>query len=280
MIASHTTYHCRIIMTDRSYYTEANREAWNEAASCHRAQNQPDLLAAVQQPDFNALNPELVVALETIGVAGKSAIQLCCNNAKDLLSVKRMGAGRCVGLDASAPFVEQGRELIEVAGLQDSMALIVGDLYGTGDDLNGQFDIVLVTVGVLSWLPDLPAFYDVVARLLRPGGHFVIEDMHPVLMMYEPGQDGAPSELLYSYFKDDPWVDTNGLDYFSHKDYDAKPAYSFQHKLDDILMGGINAGLQLRQFQEIGRDISNFCQDLQHREAVPPLGFVMVMEKA
>ncbi len=264
---------------DRKYYTDANRESWDEAADRHRAANQARLLQDVRNTDYNALDHFLIEALAVPGVAGKSVVQLCCNNAKDLLSVMRMGAARGVGVDASTAFIAQGEELVAAADLQDRMELIVSDVYELPDRLTGQFDIVLITVGVFGWMPDLPLFYRVIERLLKPGGYFVIEDMHPVLMMYEPGKNGAPSTLQWSYFKQDPWRDTEGLDYFEHKDYEGKPAYSFMFKLDDILMGGLGVGLALRHFKEIDVDISHFCQDLEHVDSKPPLGFTMVMEK-
>lgn len=264
---------------DRKYYTDANRETWEEVADRHRASNHARLLQEVRQADYNALDDYLTDALAIPGMAGKNVIQLCCNNAKDLISVLRMGAARGVGIDASPAFIAQAEELVAAAGLQDRMELIVSDVYELPESLKGQFDVVLITVGVFGWMPDLPLFYRVIESLLKPGGHFVIEDMHPVLLMYEPGKDGAASTLQWSYFKQEPWRDTEGLDYFEHEDYEGKPAYSFMYRLDDILMGGLGVGLALRHFKEIDVDISHFCQDLEHAEAKPPLGFAMVMEK-
>lgn len=264
---------------DRKFYTDANRETWEEVADRHRAANQARLMQDVRNERYSALDPVLIEALAIPGIADKQVIQLCSNNAKDLISVMRMGAARGVGVDASPAFIAQAEELIAAAGLQNRMELIVSDVYELPERLMGQFDIVLITVGVFGWMPDLPLFYRVIESLLKPGGHFVIEDMHPVLLMYEPGKDGAPSSLQWSYFKQEPWRDTEGLDYFEHEDYEGKPAYSFMHKLEDILMGGLGVGLALRHFREIDFDISHFCQDLEQIEAKPPLGFAMVMEK-
>ena len=43
-----------------------------------------------------------------------------------------------------------------------------------------------------------------------------------------------------SYFSDEPYVETSGLDYYEGEKYDAKPAYSFQHTLSQIMMAAIN----------------------------------------
>ena len=84
-----------------------------------------------------------------------------------------------------------------------------------------------------------------------PGGHLFIEEMHPALIMYEPGENGAPSYLANSYFREEPWVETSGLDYYSGTTYDAQPTYAFPHTLAKIIMAGIGAGLTLRHFGEL-----------------------------
>jgi len=264
---------------DRSFYTDANRDAWNETAPRHARANQERLLSDFAQPGHVDLGDHLIRALQTVGVSGKSVVQLCCNNGKDLLSVKNMGAGSCVGVDGSAPFIEQACEIARVAGHTDTVRFIASDIYALPDEFDGRFDITLVTIGVLSWLPDLKGFFDRACNTIKPGGHLVIEEMHPVLFMYEPGTDGQPSELTYSYFNKEPFVEQDGLDYYTGETYDSKPMYSFQHKLDDIIMTGIACGLNLRHFEELPYDISLFCADLENAVAKPPLGFTMVWEK-
>ena len=265
-------------MKNRKFYTDANHASWEEAAPRHRSVNQEELLNAVRAPDFNALHKEFTETLDLIDIKNKNIAQICCNNAKDLLSVIKLGARSGVGVDASAGFIDQGNEIINAAGHQDDIKLIVSDVYDLPKELEGQFDIVMTTVGVMSWMPDLPAFFQIIKSLLKPGGHYVVEEMHPVLLMYEADDKGV-SRPLYSYFKDDPWKETGGLDYFKHVEYESKPSYSFQHKMDDILMAGINLGMRLKHIREIDHDISNFCMDLQHQEAKPPLGINLIFEK-
>lgn len=263
----------------RSYYTDANREAWNEAAPRHARHNQARLLEAFAQPGHVSLGGHVHRALDVAGVAGKSVVQLCCNNGQDLLSVKNLGAGTCLGIDAAEAFIEQARELAAAAGHTDSVRFLASDIYALPGDLNESFDIGLITIGVLNWMPDLEGFFAQAARVIKPGGHLVIEDMHPVLFMYEEGEGGAPPYLAYSYFRTEPFEELNGLDYYGGERYAGKPNYSFWHRLDKIIMAGIGNGLELRHFEEVAKDISFFCSELEHAEANPPLGFAMVWEK-
>lgn len=263
---------------ERRRYTAANREAWNEAAPRHAKANQAALLENFARPGFISLEEHCVARLEEIGVAGKSVAQVCCNNGRDLLSVRNMGAGRCVGFDASEPFLEQARELARAAG-HDDIEFIAGDVYDIPARHADIYELVMTTIGVVGWMPDLPAFFRVLAGLIEPGGHLFMEEMHPVLLMYEQGRDGAPSYLAHSYFKSDPHVETTGLDYFTGGTYESKPSYAFSHPLSEIVTSAIDAGLTLRHFAELDYDISLFCADLEHAAARPPLGMTLVWQK-
>ena len=106
-----------------------------------------------------------------------------------------------------------------------------------------------------------------------------MQEMHPVLFMYEADADGGASSVQFSYFNQQVWEETEGLDYYGGEAYDSKPNYNFMHRLDQVLMAGIDNGLQLNSYRELDYDISHFCSDLEHSPLKPPLGFVMVMEK-
>jgi hypothetical protein len=95
--------------------------------------------------------------------------------------------------------------------------------------------------------------------------------------MYDENPEDGPSSIQTSYFGKDIWEETTGLDYYGHEVYDSKPNYSFMHRLDEILMAGIESNLKLEHFVELDYDISNFCSDLEKSPLRPPLGFVMVM---
>jgi ubiquinone/menaquinone biosynthesis C-methylase UbiE len=268
----------RFTSSERRVFTDANREAWEEAAPVHAKSNQARLLKAFSQPGYNTLDRHCLDRLNEIGVEGKSIAHVCCNNGRELLSLKNMGAGKCVGFDASVAFIEQARELADVSGHTD-VNFVVTDVYDIAKAHAGPFDIVIITIGVFGWMPDLTGFLKVLARLTRAGGHLFIEETHPVLMMYEEGEGGAPAYLKYSYFKQEPWVETSGLDYYQGIKRPSKPNYSFQHTLADIVMAAIGVGFSLEHFAEFGYDISGFCADLEHAQAKPPMGMTMTWKK-
>jgi SAM-dependent methyltransferase len=261
----------------RKAYTDANRLAWDEVASRHATHNNPALFEAVKDPAFVSLEGDILHTLQRVGVAGKDIMQLGCNNGRETLSLRNLGAARCVGVDASAEFLAHGREMIRLAGAEDQVEFVEADIYDLPKEFHAAFDMVLVTIGVISWMPELKPFFEVVRSLLKPGGQLVMEEMHPVLFMYDEDAETGVSSVKNSYFSAEVWEETSGLDYYSHETYQSAPNYSFMHRLDEILMAGIESNLKLERFQELDYDISNFCSDLEHSPVRPPLGFVMVM---
>lgn len=264
----------------REEYTRANRAAWNQVAPRHAEQNNAALFEAFKNPAHVSFDKDLLEALLEVGVEGKKCIQLCCNNGRETLSLHNLGAAHCIGVDGAEAFVEHGRQLIEVAGAAERVEMLHSDVYELPGSLDGAFDIVLTTAGVLSWLPDLDGFFDIVQRLLKPGGRLVMEEMHPVLFMYEPNPETGVSAIEYPYFNTEVWEETDGLDYYGDGQFETSPHFSFMHRLDQIFMAATGSGLNLRFFKELDYDISAFCADLEDSPAVPPLGFILVMQKA
>ncbi|WP_261842765.1 class I SAM-dependent methyltransferase [Aliamphritea ceti] len=249
--------------------------SWNEAAPRHARINDA-LQQQVKCPGFNNLNAGLHNLLAKEELQGKSVLQLCCNNGIDLLSVKNMGAGQCVGIDGADNFVAQARQLASLAG-HDDMTFYCHNVYAIPAELHNRFDIVMVTVGVLNWMPDLPAFVAVCNQLLKPGGKLLVEDIHPVLNMYDEAEGGAL--VQYSYFNREPFEDDSGLDYFTGEAYNATPNYWFQHTLADILQAALGQQLRLCWFEEAAENIGNYCAELEDTPANPPLGFVASWQK-
>jgi ubiquinone/menaquinone biosynthesis C-methylase UbiE len=260
----------------RQDYTDANREAWDQAAPVHARQKLDELLPRFAEPGHSCLDAIETAILEGIGIAGKAVAQLCCNNGRELLSVKNLGAGRCVGFDASPAFIDQARRLAAAGAIDCSF--VATDAYAIGSEHDARFDLVTITVGVLGWMPDLEAFLSIAARLLRGGGRLFIYEAHPVLGMFEPG-DPEPLALRHSYFRREPFRDTSGLDYWSRQTYDSKPMYWFQHTLAAVIGGCIAQGLAIESFAEYEFDNTNNFGAIENQTIRPPMTYTLVARR-
>ena len=84
----------------------SNKAAWNESAEHHKAtEHWQSLLADVGAPDFSCLDPTLTTLLMQVGVKGRDAVQLGCNNGRESLSLYGLGASSVVGVDQSDAFL-------------------------------------------------------------------------------------------------------------------------------------------------------------------------------
>ncbi len=257
--------------------TTANLAAWEEAAPIHGRQNQTQLIEAIREPGYSCLDEVETRRLEALGVAGKDVAQICCNNGRELLSMKNMGAARCVGFDGAQGFIDQAGELAEAAGLKAEF--VCTDVYEIGAGYRQAFDLVTITIGVLGWMPDLERFFAVLAGLIKPGGALFIYEQHPILEMIEPAEADAPIVWELSYFNKEPYVDKEGLDYYGGQTYDAMPATSFSHTLAEIIMAGVNNALAVEHFEEFPHHISNTWWNVEKSGIGLPMCYTMVLRK-
>lgn len=263
----------------RDDYVAANRAAWDSSAPHHRqAESFARLRDGFAGPGYSCLDEIATARLTELQVAGKDVAQLCCNNGRELLSIKNLGAAACVGFDQSAGFLEQARELAELAGLD--CRFVEGDVYRLAAQFDEAFDLVVVTIGVFGWMPDLKGFLAVAARLLRPGGALFVYEQHPIMNMFEPHDETDPHRLANSYFKREPFEDQGAIVYDGARDLAGPTQYWFVHSLGDIFTACLDQGLALESFREFPHNISSEEYDIYNdRPAQLPQSFTLIARK-
>ncbi|MGH1481604.1 MAG: class I SAM-dependent methyltransferase [Geminicoccales bacterium] len=242
--------------TDQDYI-EANRQGWNAAAHHHKASARYEtILEGFKQPGYSCLDDILTERLLKLGVAGKDVAQLCCNDGCELLSVKNLGAARCVGFDQAGGFLEQARAFQAAAGVECDF--VETDIHEIERSYDASFDITLITIGVFGWMPDVKRFVGVASRLLRPGGVVCIYEQHPIVNMMEPYEvPGDPTKLVHSYFKETPFEDEEGFMYDGSASWKGPKKYWFVHTLADIMTALLDEGLAIEAFEEYPHNISS-----------------------
>lgn len=64
-------------------FAQANKARWDASAHLHgQGKEWDDLLFAASQPGFSVLDESLTATLTALGIAGRSAVQVGCNNAR------------------------------------------------------------------------------------------------------------------------------------------------------------------------------------------------------
>jgi 2-polyprenyl-3-methyl-5-hydroxy-6-metoxy-1,4-benzoquinol methylase len=264
----------------RKHYTETNRQAWNEAMPKHQAVIKDTLDKQFSSSGFiYQKEKEILQVLHNIDVREKDIIHVCCNNGSELLSLKNMGARRCVGIDICDEAIKEGEERAEKHGI--ACEFIRSDVYDVSDTLYNSFDMAMITTGCVGWIPDLNTFFMIIANLLRQNSILLIHEIHPFSEMLPFDTDDSENRLqiVEPYFRSEPIMEQTSLDYVGNTEYTAKTQYWFVHSLSDICMALINNNLCLEYFSEHTTDISACHTKQETLAANIPLSYIMMARK-
>ncbi len=140
-------------------YMAANRALWDEWTPIHERSEFYDVEGwkAGRHPlrDF--------VVDEVGDVDGKDLLHLQCHFGLDTLAWARRGA-RVTGVDFSERAIALARSLAAETGLE--ARFIHSDVLELDQALDGDFEVVFTSFGVLWWLPDLTRWARIAARFV------------------------------------------------------------------------------------------------------------------
>lgn len=224
-----------------------NKALWEEWTTLHASSAFYDL-EGFKRGGIR-LGPEEVA--EIGDVAGRDLLHLQCHFGIDTLSWARLGA-RVTGADFSGRAVELARSLADELGFPDAR-FVRSDLYDLPSVLEGDFDVVYTSRGVLAWLPDIARWGQVVAHFVRPGGTFYIHEVHPVAQAFvEEGVAPGELRLAYPY-----WEHAAPLTFPVQGSYadptaelEATVEHSWDHGLGEIVTALVEAGLRIEALRE------------------------------
>lgn len=266
-------------MTDTAEITAKNRASWNASATHHGSGAYwDDMVKGFADPAYSRFDATMSNALVDAGIHGARAVQIGCNNGREVLSACAIGAASCLGIDQSDAFLAQAAQLRDISG--HNATFLEADIYALPKDTPRDFDLAFITIGVLNWMPDLPRFFKAVAGLLRPGGQLVIYETHPMLEMFDPeGQD--PMRPAFSYFRTEAFVETAAITYDGSTPEDVPESHWFIHPLSSIVQACIDAGLSLTGLQEFPHSIREVDYDIyENQSAQVPMSFLLRATKS
>ena len=137
--------------------TAANRNQWDASAKHHEQSDQwSTLKLGFGEKQYSVLDDIVSAGLTSAGVDGAKLVQIGCNNGREILSTFSLGARQGLGLDQSQQFLQQAQTLQAISG--HNCQFLCSDIYALPNDIEQDFDIALITIGVLNWMPDLTRF--------------------------------------------------------------------------------------------------------------------------
>lgn len=230
---------------------EANRLSWNAATAVHNAHKRDQ--AAFLRGGGSTLFPE---EKELLGeLRGKRLVHLQCNSGQDTLSLAALGA-EVTGVDISDEAIDFARRLSADSGLPGAFARAdLFDWFAAAPA--GAWDVAFASYGAIQWLTDLRAYAEGIAKVLAPGGIYVLVEFHPISNVLD--DRGNP---VLPYFGGAP-VATGGVpDYVAeglapmgfvpaHEGWkNPHPDASVAWTVADLVTALIGAGLRLDALRE------------------------------
>ncbi|MCL2632954.1 MAG: class I SAM-dependent methyltransferase [Oscillospiraceae bacterium] len=259
-------------------YIESNKSAWEEAFVRRHSgwgDNNHKLLKSKKLYFFDE---DMRNELHKIDFSGKEVAQFCCNNGRELLSLMDLGAASGTGFDFAENIIEQAQLTTEKAGIKNC-SFVSCNILDIPEKYNKNFDFVFFTIGAITWFENLHLLFKKVSDCLKPGGLVLINDFHPFINMLPLPCDKAfdpnnPNKLAFSYFKKEPWVETDGM-YYMAGSYESEPFTSFSHKLSDIINALSLNKIKTVKLNEYDYDIG--LTDVYNNMGFP-LSFILIGE--
>jgi SAM-dependent methyltransferase len=171
-------------------------------------------------------------------LVGARVLEVGCGAAACARWLARQG-GWVVGLDVSRGMLRQALLAEERTGVRVPLVQGGAERLPFAD---ASFDLACSAFGAVPFVADPAGVMREVARVLRPGGHWVFAVNHPMRWMFsdDPGPGGLT--VTQSYFDRSPYVEV---------DADGTPSYVEHHRtLGDRVRDVVGAGLVLDDLVE------------------------------
>ncbi|MDF7663804.1 methyltransferase domain-containing protein [Bifidobacterium sp. ESL0763] len=254
---------------------EENRENWDDRAEVHFNGGYGDLGALIDgsplanpivRRDYEVLKPYL----PNHSVRGQRLLHLQCHIGTDTVCWARLGARDVCGLDFSPASLRHARQIAQRAG--ESIAYVEADARKAAEALPGrQYDVIVTSVGTVTWLPSLEGWARSIAELLAPDGVFMIRDNHPLLFVladdglgigngYFPGtEDSYDTGSTYTMAPQMGSADSTDIETDSIRDESVASRqpkithvhnHNWAHDFDEMTRVLIDAGLRIERIGE------------------------------
>lgn len=226
-------------MNKKNNYININKETWNNKVDVHMASDFYDM-----EGFLNGKSTLNEIELELLGdVTGKKILHLQCHFGQDTLSLSRMGA-EVTGVDFSEKAIEKAKAIAQTLHLKAQF--VCCDIYDTPNYIHEKFDLVFTSYGTIGWFPDLNKWAEVISKVLRPGGQFIMADFHPVVWMFDNDFKG----VLYHYFNTEAIIEEESGTYADREAEISNQTITWNHPTSELINALISNELELNCFHE------------------------------
>jgi len=229
----------------------ANKKRWDAGSRqwAENAERRGMWKRCPQEPNLVLCEKELAYL---DGISGKRVCVLGSGDNQVVFALAGLGA-----LVTSVDISQNQLDIAESRSI--SLGLEVSFLRADVTDLscleNGSFDAVYTGGHVSVWVADLVKFYSEAARILRPGGLFIVNEYHPFRRIW---QDSKGSMVVGTgYLERGPFEYEFDEDILRPEKGDLR-CYEFHWTIADYLNAVLKAGCSLLFVEEFGEKVGDW----------------------
>lgn len=195
-------------MQDR--ITQQNEQAWNQQnyealLNRHGApKDVADKLLSNPSGKLKSLLPYLPNLKE------KRIANLMGSHGMKATAMGLLGADVTV-IDFSYENERYAKELAQAASVD--LTYYITDILKLGAEHHNQYDIVVMELGILHYFLDLHPLFHIANKILKPGGHFILQEFHPISTKLITSK-GKKHKVDGNYF--DPTIQRTNVAYSKH----------------------------------------------------------------
>lgn len=208
------------------------------------------------------------------GVIDKPVVVLGSGDNGAAFALSGLGA-KVTSVDISQAQLDIAAQRAQELGLAN-IEFHQGDIMALPEFADETFDFAC-SVGVVAiWITDLRRYYAEAYRILKPGGLFVIDEMHPSRFIFELPFEDKPSTVAFHYFDTGPkpyaYDPESGMSLTLRESRENPNNWPQQYEshwtVSDYVMALIDAGFELLHIAEKpSENLDNWRQD--PKEAFP-----------
>lgn len=237
---------------EKSVYIDKNEESWNNetyGAWVNRFGEPHEVIEKINKDKTKMISS---LYSKFGNVEGKKIMNLMGSNGTKAVSLALLGADVTV-VDFSEGNKRYAMNLAHEAGVK--IEYILSDVLKlTEEQLSGDYDIVFAEMGILHYFTDLKPFMDIIYKLLKKDGIFVIRDFHPVSTKLITSRGSTAKVRKYKVSGDyfDTSLKEKEVSYskYSSDDYNTQKVSLRMWNLGEIVTSIANVGLVIKSLDE------------------------------
>ncbi|CAM2866838.1 class I SAM-dependent methyltransferase [Streptomyces albus] len=235
-------------MADPHEMLGLNKAYWDAAAAVHgNGRDQTyDLAGLLAGRDTLSAAENAALQEAAPSVEGLDVLHVQCHIGFGTISLARRGA-IVTGVDLSPASLDKARDLAGRCGVCPTF--VEADANSLPPRLWGSFDLAFASLGVVYFTDEPARWMSSVARCLRPGGHLVLVEFHPLPGMFAVHE---PASAWCAYDDAGPHVWDGQLAAYAQAEEGPATGsvMTYRHTVGAVATGAVRAGLRLLSLTE------------------------------